>query len=342
MPATDSLLRQWQMLQLVPRAPAGVSYRDLHQALKDKGYEITTRSIMRDLEDFQTIFNLTADKSARPHLWSWSAQALPLDAPRMSQSEALTLLMSQDYLQALLPASTLAHMRHYFLLARQRLHKADFSSHQTLPPELHWRSKVRVLPSSQPLIAPEVSADALAQVQEALLQGRQCEIKYQKRDAAGFDEYPVHPLGLVQRGTLLYLVCSIKHYSDIKLLALHRVQSAKKLPALVQTPSGFDLDAYIAGGALGWQSSSVRLHLEAVFTEKAGAHLRETPLCSNQTVQELGNGLLKVSAELPWTQQLEWWLLGFGADVEVLAPESLRLSMAKTAGAMVAKYGAGV
>lgn len=40
--------------------------------------------------------------------------------------------------------------------------------------------------------------------------------------------YPVvHPLAIVQRGGIIYLVCMFADYADVRMLALHRVQQAQ-------------------------------------------------------------------------------------------------------------------
>ena len=44
----------------------------------------------------------------------------------------------------------------------------------------------------------------------------------------------------------------------------------------------------------------------------------------NQKLKQLENGKFLLKASLPNTEQLRWWLLGFGDRVEVLKPKSLR------------------
>ncbi|MBL8474291.1 MAG: WYL domain-containing protein, partial [Rhodocyclaceae bacterium] len=58
------------------------------------------------------------------------------------------------------------------------------------------------------------------------------------------------------------------------------------------------------------------------------SHLEETPLAGDQTLDTLPDGRLRITAGVLLTQQLEWWLLGFGDAVEVLAPPALRAHMA--------------
>ncbi|HIJ31172.1 MAG TPA: WYL domain-containing protein, partial [Gammaproteobacteria bacterium] len=52
--------------------------------------------------------------------------------------------------------------------------------------------------------------------------------------------------------------------------------------------------------------------------------LRETPLSHNQGIRPFEDDWVIVSCRIKETQQLRWWLLGFGAQVEVLQPRHLR------------------
>jgi predicted DNA-binding transcriptional regulator YafY len=275
-----------------------------------------------------------------------------MDTPSISPSEALTFLMTEEHLRGVMPASTMLQMKRYFDLARQRLGLAVPRAGAATKAELqttvetNWRDKVRVLPSNQPLLAPAISPscqDAQAAVQEALLLGLQCEVIYLKRDAAAPDEYPIHPLGLVQRGQLAYLICTIKSYSDIKLLAMHRLQRAKLTAHKAARPAGFNLDAYIATGALGWNTAggcdSEAIVLKARFAAATAVHLRETPLSKDQVMTDESDGHALVTASVQLTQQLVWWLLGFGDAVEVLEPLALRTQIQGTVRRMAAHYG---
>ena len=65
----------------------------------------------------------------------------------------------------------------------------------------------------------------------------------------------------------------------------------------------------------------------------------ESPLCENQITRELPDGQVQVEAQVQDTQQLRWWLLGFGDHVEVLAPKALRQEFAEKSARMAERYG---
>jgi predicted DNA-binding transcriptional regulator YafY len=121
------------------------------------------------------------------------------------------------------------------------------------------------------------------------------------------------------------------NYHDVRLLALHRFITAEPLDTPANRPAGFDLQAYIDGGALGFTGQPGKtIRLKARFTEGAAAHLRESPLAEDQTVEGEHNGWVILNGTVPDTQQLLWWLLGFGDQVAVLEPISLRGEIIKS------------
>ena len=78
--------------------------------------------------------------------------------------------------------------------------------------------------------------------------------------------------------------------------------------------------------------------LDVLFDAEAAAHLRETRLSARQTLRYCPDGRVRVTARVRDTQQLRWWLLGFGDLVEVIGPETLREEFAETAWEMHRLY----
>jgi len=328
----ETLLRHWQTLRRIPRHPQKITAGDICQHLQDEGYEVGKRTVERDLHALSLIFPLVLDERSKPYGWSWSRDAAGFDLPGMSVSESLTVMMAKEHLRSVMPASTLEQMAPYFRQAEQNLN--SLSGRSSLA---SWFNKVKIIPPTQPLLAPQVDELTLSVLQEGLLHNRQCAITYQRRGAGGVDEYPVNPLGIVQRGVVLYLVCTIKTYSDLRILAIHRVQSATLLDTPSVLPKKFKLNDYLATGAFGWTVGSA-IRLEAVFSNEAGNHLYETPLSADQKISAQDDGSLKVVATVQQNPQLVWWLLGFGADVVVVAPTELRSQLAEKLRSAASRY----
>lgn len=328
----DTLLRQWQLLRLLPRYPQKIEASVLRERLESEGYKTTKRSVERDLQALSEIFPISVDDREKPYGWSWLKNAPILDVPGLTGPQALAFALVQRFLTPLLPASLLGEIGPYFKAAEQQL--TALPKRRGMP---SWGDKIRVVQPAQTLLPPKISSEAQQVVYEALLQGRQLKIAYHKRGAKEPVEYTVHPLGLVQRGSVFYLVCTLFQYQDVLLLALHRVLSAIPLDDLVASPKDFDLDMYIKTGRLDFGAGET-IRLEAVFINSAAVHLNETPLSSDQKITSVDDKRVKVVATVADTPQLTWWLLGFGEDVEVVKPKSLRDSLANTAAAMHKRY----
>lgn len=328
----DTLLRQWQTLRMIPRSPAQITATELCANLNHDGFVIGKRTVERDLQSLSAIFPLLSDERSKPYGWSWRKDVATFDLPGLSNSEAITLLLAREHLRNLLPATAVAQLQPYFALAEQKLNALKQHSGMA-----GWQQKVRVIPATQPLLPPKIDEAVQATLHEALLHNKQCHINYLKREAVEPESYPVHTLGLVQRGQVLYLVCTIKTYAQIRLLALHRILDVTLLDAPTILPQDFNLDSYIASGALGWLPKNT-IHLTAIFSAEVAAHLYETPLSEDQAMLQLSDGRIQFTARVKETQQLRWWLQGFGDAVEVLHPVSLRTAIAENAQRVAEQY----
>src|SRR3546814_3707096 len=93
---------------------------------------------------------------------------------------------------------------------------------------------------SQALIPPTVDNDVLVAVHEAVYMDRQLQLEYLARKRDETRHYTVHPLGLIQRGPVTYLVARFSETPKITLLAVHRIRKATRLDEIgrahVRTP----------------------------------------------------------------------------------------------------------
>lgn len=329
----QSLLRQWHMLRMVPRAPAKISAKELCERLGAADFIVTKRTVERDLKELADVFPIVVDDREKPYGWSWLRDASSFDLPGLTVPEALTLTMVEQHLRLHLPPMTTDALRPHFQSAARTLSTVDASA-----PSRAWLDKVRSVPPQQPLLAPHVDEECQRRVYLALMQDRQLRLEYRKRESGKVTVYgAVHPLAVVQRGGLVYLVCMFDRYDDVRTISLHRIQRAEVLYESARKKPGFDIDAYIASGQFG-VIAGAPVRLRALFTRAAGEHLYETPLTADQVLTADGDDHLHLAVTVPNTRALLWWLLGFGDGVEVLAPASLREELAGIARRMAAAY----
>lgn len=330
----DAVLRIIEMLRHIPAKSPGITARELHEILGEE-YGIDKRTVERDLEKCEGPLGLVCNNIGKPYGWYW-AQGRGLDLPTMSTSDALSVRIVEDLLRPLLPKAMLEALELRFVHARKALEELAASN-----PRARWLEKVCHVQPAQPLLPPKIDPDVLATIQEALLKDNQVEVLYQKHSAHEPNRFILHPLGLVQRGAVTYLLATAsfedKDYDDIRLYALHRILQATAKREKIHRPKEYSLERYVQEGHLQFGDGST-LKLEVLVTQKLADILAETPLAEDQR-QVAMRDRFKVTATVLDTWQLRWWILSQGSDIEVLKPVELRNEIAATLTKATEQYG---
>lgn len=295
-----------ELLRRIPRR-SKVSAAELHGQIEAAGLKRDLRTIQRQLELLSQHFDIERDDSSKPYGYRWKEQSSGLSLMMLTEQESLLLLLARRHLENLLPNRLMKSMDGFFRQASARLGDPINPGRGR-----QWLDKVRVVSTSQPLLPPSITDGVFEQVSDALYADQWLEVVY--LNASGKrTQAQVMPLGLVQQGPSLYLVCRFEGYDDERSLALHRMQSAKATQRRFDRPQDFNLQRYDDDGRFGFGEGR-RIRLQFSIDKTAGQHLLETPLSTTQTVKVHPN-YLRITAEVVATAQLEWWLRGFGENV---------------------------
>ena len=297
-------------LELMRRIPRGrkVTASELHRQLKDAGIERDLRTIQRQLEMLSEHFAIERDDRSKPYGYRWLEQAKAMAVPNLTPQESLLLQLAEEYLKNLLPVRLMKSLEGFFSQAKRNLGP---DSNARL--EREWPSKIRVVATSQPLLPPKIAPGVFEIVSEALYSNRWLHLDYRNSGGKRSD-VEVMPLGLVQQGPRLYLVCRYRGYDNERNLALHRILSGKMSTLTFDRPKEFDLKKYDDDGRFGFgEGEKVRLTFR--IERDSGLHLKESPLSADQKVLELMDGKLEITATVIDSAMLEWWLRGFGDAV---------------------------
>lgn len=304
--ALDNALLILEILRRIPRRNFTTSTH-LREQLAAAGYSVTLRTVQRHLDAICGRFAIECDTRGKPFGYRWMEGAEGLKLPLLTASESLLLQLAKSEISQLLPARALVSMAPLFSTARRELEASP--APQT---ERRWLKKVQRIPESQPLLAPKTTPGVFEAVSDALY--RECKLRIHYRNAQGQRKNAtVCPLGLVQQGVRLYLVCRFDGYENERILALPRIVQAEATEEAFSWPVDFDLETYCSGGDFGishGRTVSLRFRIE----KACGQHLRESPLSADQTVLDL-EGMLEITATVEDTELLHRWLRGWGKNV---------------------------
>ena len=321
------------MMELIPRYPAKTFTNEIKDKLGELGYEATLRTIQRDLQELSRLFPIVSDERSQPFGWSWKKDAKGYESPAMDPIQALTFSLAAQYLEPLMPKANFKRIEAFFSRAESVLIGNEKS-------KLHnWRKRVKVIPENIRFKEPKVSLEIRQKLYHAVYEGIQIKALYKKRGSKTSDKRHIHPLGIVIKGSMHYLICMMdEDQIEPRYLPLQRFEKVELLDDKVREPKSFNLDHFIHKNNLGYAFSDQLYTFEAIFDKTMAFHLLETPLNSSQVAKEIGDNELLIQARVPDTLQFEQWLMGFGSKVEILKPIKLRNKFKLLAKELIKKY----
>lgn len=327
----DTFYRLFLMLHALPAYPRRIDTFAIEQQLAAADCYVSRRTIQRDLNKLSVNLPIERD-DAKPAGWCWSKDAKALTLPALDPHAALAWQLARAHLERLLPTATLEHLAPQFRRAGETLDQYGNGLRK-------WPDKIRVLPRGPAQATPAIAAEVQSVIYDALLREQRVRVSYRPNIAQEAREYVISPLGLVVRDRVSYLIGALQDAPEPRQFALHRVMAAELLESPAAIPAGFDLDHYIRQGEMGFPSGKT-IALRVAFTPMAALQVRECPLSADQTVTlgETEEDDVIITATVPDSMELRWWLLSFGDDAAILEPAELREWFGEVAGNLVGYY----
>jgi predicted DNA-binding transcriptional regulator YafY len=224
----------------------------------------------------------------------------------------LLLQLAEQQLRNLLPDSLMQSLKSLFRQARANL---GAPSPGRVKRDKEWLSKVRVISTTLPLIAPDLKPGVFEHVSNALYNNRWLKLDYRSFNGKTATS-EVMPLGFAQQGPRLYLVCRYRGFDNERTLAMHRILSAKALTLTFERPREFDFVTYEADGRFSFGEGR-RVRLSFLIEPDMGMILQESPLSADQVVKEV-EGKFRITATVVESVLLDRWLLAHSPEISKL------------------------
>ena len=323
----SEIVRQWRLLVALESASRGLTLAQLGEAAADG---VTERTIRRDLEALtQAGFPIESERRDQKTLFRLNRDAFRgVTAAGFTLPELCALYFSRSLLTAL--GGTPFH---------DSLNSAFEKLSDALPPML-WEFVDRL---PQALAAKghlgqasthPVSHDLVATLVGAALDRRRLDMRYHSFSSGREKDYLVEPHRLAWAHGALYLFAFVPEYGEMRTFAVPRILSA------VARADGFTLEA--AGGEVFPQSlgafSGASERVEIDFSPRAAPYIRERTWHPSQVLTEQPEGGVRLELHVSVDPALRSWVMGFGPDALVRAPEHLASLVRDAAAATLAAY----
>src|SRR5207249_2910275 len=120
----------------------------------------------------------------------------------------------------------------------------------------------------------------------------------------------------------LYLVGWCHLRQALRIFAVERMRDVALLRRTFTVRPGFDADEYL-GKSWGIVQGEL-VTVKVVFAKSLARYIRERLWHPSQKLRDLPDGRLEMMLQVADTLEVRRWILGYGVQAEVLAPEGLR------------------
>ncbi len=164
-------------------------------------------------------------------------------------------------------------------------------------------------------------------VAEAIRKRRTAIVTYQNAKGE-VKTYPFDPYILIARDPHLYLVGANHRLREAGLdpvheLRLDQIQAFKLTPHRFPRPN-FDVRAYVRGRFKAFAGEGPPLRVRVRFSPEKAGFIRRTRRHPTQRTEDLPDGGVIWEVEVPLSEDLVHFILGYGPHAQVLEPEALR------------------
>jgi predicted DNA-binding transcriptional regulator YafY len=309
----DRLARMLRVVTVLRGHPEGIRPAEIARRVG-----VATRTVYRDLTALETEVGVAV--WSENGLWGVVAEEF-LPPLKLTLDEAMAVVLSArlmvryadkydpdlaaafEKLEEVLPAPLAEHVERTLDILAQHPRDAAFSEHVHRLTRAWAERRVVMLAYEPARYAPDAAA-------------RQAVVR----------PYLIEPS---LQTHALYLIGWDETRAALRTFKIERIRDVAITPRTFEPPEGGTLEQALRGA---WDiiADQASAKIELRFTPTVAARVLETTWHPTQRVETEPDGSLMWRATVAGTIEIRLWILSWGDDVEVLAPESLRNDVAST------------
>lgn len=304
------LKRVIDLFYILAQHPKGISASDIASKL-----DVDKRYVYRDRLDLEALIGPIISEKGK---WKVNPEGF-LPPVRFSLLEAMTVFIASrlllNYSNAYNPSIASTFKKVSFV--------APAPLRDYIRQTMEWMQKQKV---------DNRFCNNLEKLAQAWIEGRKAKIEYltlgQKEPKNRIIEpYFIQPASS-EHGNYVIAYCHLTR--KVRTFKIERVKSIQLLEENYKIPESFDANKYL-GAAFGISVYGKAETIKLKFNSVIGNIAHETVWHHSQETQMQPDSSAIVTFQVPITEQLETFILGWGEKVEVLEPKKLRNRINKTA-----------
>jgi predicted DNA-binding transcriptional regulator YafY len=195
--------------------------------------------------------------------------------------------------------------------------------------------RVQVTPA--PTSRHEGLDDLFDELLDALVSRKVCRMVYISFHEKRQIRATVHPLRLAFVGRAWYLIAYSARHRQVRTFKLGRIRRLTLLDRTFTPPRGVDA-AKVFGEAWCMIPEGKLYDVHLHFDRMVAGNVAEVQWHASQRVEWNDDGSIEFRVTVDGLREIAWWILGYGDQVEVIAPAALRRRIAQAASKVAERH----
>jgi proteasome accessory factor B len=123
---------------------------------------------------------------------------------------------------------------------------------------------------------------------------------------------------------------------DIRIFALDRIRKCEQVSETFEIPESFDFEDFIKNrfGIFHGEPTAVKIR----FSADIAGYIKEKIWHASQEIEEQEDGSIIFSLNVAGTDEIKFWIMSWGSQARVLAPDALGREIRSEAKALLQTY----
>lgn len=273
--------------------------------------DVSTKTVMRDIAFMRDRLGLPVEYDEKIYAYRYAYPVKSFPTVQVSEGELLALLVAEQALKEYKGTPYHDQLAHAFEKLSAALHtKVTFAPQHMNSVSFHHTGLGKI------------DLKVFDRLSQALRELHEVEFDYVKPGSRSVETRRVRPYHLTNRDNFWYLVAHDTGRNDLRHFAVARMRDVQVLERTFERPDDFDSEAHFAksfGAFVGKGDHRVVVR----FSPQVADRVKERVWHRSQAERECRDGSLELTLRVDNLDEVERWVLGWGAHVKVIAPGEL-------------------
>lgn len=146
------------------------------------------------------------------------------------------------------------------------------------------------------------------------------------------------PYGFIVSSGRIYCVAFDRGRNDKRVFAVDNITEAKLTANSFVRPADFDVEEYAAASISGVMHASDTARVRVRFDSRVAKAAIAARVVAERAIEHAADGSVEIEYRVADADELVRWILGWGAEAEIVAPADVRERIAALAGHVASMY----